>query len=420
MSVTHETVESIYREESGRILATLIRVVGDFDLADDVLQDAFATALERWPRDGLPANPAAWITRAARNRLVDRLRRAKTARTVFLTDVAPAYLAADLLDDSAMLESELGSSVPDDRLRLIFTCCHPALTIEAQIALTLRTLGGLTTDEIARAFLLPAAAVAQRLVRAKRKIKEANIPYRVPPDHLLPERLPAVLATLYLIFNEGYAAARGPLIRADLCAEAIRLTRVLARLMPDEPEVLGLYALLLLHDSRRAARTSPTGELVVLEDQDRSLWDRARMEEGLRTLGRALRFDRCGPYQLQAAIAAVHAEATRPAETDWRKIAALYQWLAALDPSPVVALNTAVAEAFAYGLEHGLARLEALREPLNGYLYFHAARADLLRRLNQAAAARQAYERALELAGNATERRHLQRRLDEVTREDSK
>jgi RNA polymerase sigma-70 factor, ECF subfamily len=427
MSITHEVVERVYREEWGRILATLIRIVGDFDLAEDALQDTFVKALERWPADGLPDNPAAWITRAARNRLIDRLRRMRSAPVVYLEEASlDRFAATDRLDDyptasaidTEMFEQALDSSLEDDRLRLIFTCCHPALKIEAQVALTLRTLGGLTTEEIARAFLLPAATIAQRIVRAKRKIKQARIPYRVPPDPLLPERLPAVLAVLYLIFNEGYAAAAGDaLIRAGVCAEALRLARLLAELMPDEPEALGLYALLLLHDSRRAARTSDNGDPILLEDQDRSRWNHEQIREGRQTLERALRLGRPGPYQLQAAIAAVHAEAPGPAETDWRQIAALYEMLAALNPSPVIALNMAVAEAFAYGLEHGLARVEELGKTgaLDGYLYFHAARADLLRRLNRAAPARFAYERALELAGNAAERRYLRRRLQELT-----
>jgi RNA polymerase sigma-70 factor (ECF subfamily) len=403
MSVSRESVERVYREESGRILATLIRLCRDFDLAEDALQDAFAKALARWPSDGLPEHPAAWISCAARNALIDRLRRLKVRRHVPLPDEA-----------IAVMENQLDSCLEDDRLRLIFTCCHPALNVEAQLALTLRTLGGLTTEEIARAFLVPEATTAQRIVRAKRKIKEANIPYRIPPDHLLPERLPVVLKVIYLIFNEGYTGtSSAQLIRTDMCREAIRLARVLANLMPDEREVLGLLALLLLHDSRRPARTSPAGEPILLEDQDRALWDQELIREGREVLKRALRRGRAGSYQLQAALAAVHAEATSSAETDWQQILALYDMLAQIDPSPVVALNRAVAVAFACGYQRGLEQIEELGRAgmLGDYLYFHAARADLLRRLGRAGEARQAYQRALELASNAAERRFLERRL---------
>jgi RNA polymerase sigma-70 factor (ECF subfamily) len=407
MSVSREIVERLYREESGRILATLIRLGRDFDVAEDALQDAFAKALARWPADGLPDNPAAWISCAARNALIDRLRRLKVRRHVPLAG-----------EEMAMTEKQLdSSSIEDDRLRLVFTCCHPALNVEAQLALTLRTLGGLTTEEIARAFLVPEATTAQRIVRAKRKIKEANIPYRVPPDHLLPERLPVVLKVVYLIFNEGYTGTSGAhLVRADMCGEAIRLARILARLMPDEPEVLGLLALLLLHDSRRPARTSPAGEPILLEDQDRALWDQELSREGRQVLERALRRGRAGSYQLQAAIAAVHADAASADQTDWQQILALYEMLAEIDPSPVIALNRAVAVAFACDYQRGLEQIEELGQTgmLRDYMYVHTARAELLRRLGRAREAQQAYQRALELAGNASERRFLERRLGQT------
>jgi RNA polymerase sigma-70 factor (ECF subfamily) len=432
MSVSGNTVERLYREESGRILATLIRLGRDFDVAEDALQDAFAKALARWPADGLPDNPAAWLSRTARNALIDRLRRNTVRRQVplpddsypivpedeetRLTQARPARSRQDL-EQIAMIEEAPDSCVEDDRLRLIFTCCHPALNVEAQLALTLRTLGGLTTAEIARAFLVPETTTAQRIVRAKRKIREANIPYRIPPDHLLPERLPVVLKVVYLIFNEGYTGtSSADLIRTDTCAEAVRLARVLAHLMPDEPEVLGLLALLLLHDSRRPARMSPAGEPILLEDQDRTLWDRALIREGRTVLERALRRGRAGPYQVQAAIAAVHSAAVTPGETDWQQVLALYEMLARIDPSPVVALNRGVAVAFAHGLQRGLAQIDELGRSgtLGSYLYYHAARADLLRRLGRAGEARHAYRRALELAGNVSERRFLERRLAAV------
>jgi RNA polymerase sigma-70 factor (ECF subfamily) len=434
MSISRDIVERIYRQESGRILATLIRLGRDFDLAEDALQDAFAKALADWPTHGLPDNPAGWISRAARNALIDRLRRIKVRRHVPLPDdsyfgfleeeeAADGMTGAGLdhsrydLEQIAMIENQPDSCVEDDRLRLIFTCCHPALNVEAQLALTLRTLGGLTTEEIARAFLVPEVTMAQRLVRAKRKIKEANIPYRVPPDHLLPERLPVVLKVVYLIFNEGYTGTSSArLIRADMCGEAVRLARVLAYLMPDEPEVLGLLALLLLQDSRRLARTSPEGEPILLEDQDRTLWDEELIREGRAVLARALRRGRAGSYQLQAAVAAVHAGAATADHTDWQQILALYEMLAQIDPSPVVALNRAVAVAFAYDYQRGLEQIEELSRSgtLGDYLYFHAARANLLRRLGRVGEARQAYGRALALAGNASERHFLERRLRET------
>jgi RNA polymerase sigma-70 factor (ECF subfamily) len=391
------SLEQVFREQWGAVLASLIGFLGDFDLAEEAAQEAFTTAAERWPRDGVPANPGGWLLTTARNRAIDRIRRERTlaAKTRLLEVPEPVEDPMEAIDVSTF---------PDERLELLFTCCHPALSTEAQVALTLRTLGGLGTDEIARAFLVPEATMAQRLVRAKRKIKSAGIPFRVPPDHLLPDRLAAVLAVVYLIFNEGYSA---PPTRGDLAVEAIRLGGALAQLMPDEPEVHGLLAIMLLHDARRPARFRD-GDLVLLADQDRALWDAERIVAGRATLDRALALHGDGAYVVQGAIAALHADEPR----DWRQIAALYGELSRMTGSPVVELNRAVAVAEAYGAAAGLEIIDRLA--LDDYLYQHSTRADLLRRLDRPAEARDAYERALALVVDDAERRFLRRRLAEL------
>ncbi len=424
MDEIRSAVESVFRKESGRIIASLIRISGSFDRAEEAMQEAFASALASWPAKGIPENPAAWIMTSAHNKLIDAVRRDQTRRE---KQSSIGYQAAyETAFEAAYQEVIAGphedpefepavSDFPDDRLRLIFTCCHPALNAEAQVALTLRTLGGLSTAEIARAFLVPEATLAQRLVRAKRKIQEARIPYQVPSSDRLPERLAAVQAVIYLIFNEGYASTSGAmLIREELCAEAIRLGRMLCELLPQQAENAGLLALMLLQDSRRNTRVVH-GELVTLEDQDRSLWDRAAISEGLTLVEQSLRMGQTGSYQIQAAIAALHAEAKGSSETDWPQVAALYEVLMGMNGSSVIMLNHAVAVAMSGKLELGLQRIDDLcAGSLDQYYLFHAARADLLRRLNRHSEAAAAYRKAVSLATNQLEIDFLSRRVRQM------
>jgi RNA polymerase sigma-70 factor, ECF subfamily len=405
------TIESVFRSESGRIIAGLIRVSHSFDLAEEAMQDAFAAAVISWRSEGIPRNPAAWITATARRKLIDYARREQTRRN------HEDELTYEYASRTNEIDEEICRPFDDDRLSLIFTCCHPAINMQAQIALTLRTLGGLTTPEIARAFLVPEATLAQRLVRAQRKIQQARIPYQVPDAASLPKRLASVQAVLYLIFNEGYSASSGDsLIRRELCGEAIRLARTLNELLPDNPESMALLALMLLQDSRRDARANDDGQLVLLEEQDRSLWHQDQIREGIGLVERALGRRNVGPYQLQAAIAAIHAEARTAAETDWKQIAALYALLNAGQNSPIVSLNYAVAVAMSGSVEEGLTMIDELGASgeLDDYHLYHAARADLLRRMGRSREALESYQRAQALATNTVELRYLRRRIAEL------